>query len=308
MSHRTNYAIRERGEVRFATSRHDGTSIPDLLFKGADYVRAYIQDERIASANDLYSTAQCEGLVLLDIDEHLVLFDGVSELMFEGAMRRLWYPLLCDVWSGWTLQHTASPVRHLGQHLRLSRSWIDAKAPDATLPPSDAQVLLTRHPSFVNDYQTEIQWCSAGRAWTTTVTDARPLDLLDTGPALLNVLPQASAVMPIDRLAPWGLLRIDSQERQLHIWTDLAAYRLAAETEARWPGWSVALLSLDDAARLSQQPKRFFPTQSETAHAMDTMRARLDGPAHQPFAQALLLHEALSTKRASPSWQRGIGS
>ncbi|MEM6784641.1 MAG: hypothetical protein AAF624_13010 [Bacteroidota bacterium] len=88
MSHRANYAVRENGRVRFATDRHGGTSLPDVLFRGAAHVCAWLDEFDAATPGDLYDEAMCEGLLLLDLDERVVLCDGVSELMFEGAYRR----------------------------------------------------------------------------------------------------------------------------------------------------------------------------------------------------------------------------
>ncbi|MEM8559600.1 MAG: hypothetical protein AAGG50_17405, partial [Bacteroidota bacterium] len=169
MSHRANYAVREHRRVRFATDRHGGMSLPDVLFEGEVHVRAWLDEHDAATPEDLYDEAVCEGLLLLDADKRVVLFDGVSELMFEGTHRRIWAPLLRDVWAGWHLFHTPEPVRHLGEHLGLSDAWLASKAPSDPLALTRPTILSERDPVFVNDYQTEVQWRRPDGVWSCTV-------------------------------------------------------------------------------------------------------------------------------------------
>ncbi|MEM8599915.1 MAG: hypothetical protein AAGF99_08340 [Bacteroidota bacterium] len=287
MSHRTNYAVREEGRVRFATDRHGGTSLPDVLFEGEAHVRAWLDEYDAATPDGLYDEAVCEGLLLLDLDERVVLFDGVSELMFEGAYRRIWMPLLREIWAGWQLLHTPEPVRHLGAYLGLPAAWCEAKAPSDPFALTRPTILSERDLSFVNDVQTEVQWRAPDGPWSWTVVDVKPLDVLHLGPALLDLAPETPAVEQRDRLPPWGVLRIDERERRLEVWTDVPLVRLVEEAEARWPGWTVVLLSFGEAAAQSRQGDRFFLTDAQADRAFVDLRSRLDSPVHMPFGAAV---------------------
>lgn len=308
MSHRTNYATREDGVIRVATHRHGGTSIPDLLFMGPAYVRAFIDEEEAVSVDALYNETWCEGLLLLDYDEKVVLFDGVSELMFESTQRRVWYPLIANVWAGWRLLHTPDPVRHLGLHLDLPGAWHAAKVTSAaTALPDPARLLAHDHAQHIADEQTEVLWRDGAGTWRQGVFACNPVDLLACGPALLNALPAAPSVAQSERTPPRGLLRIETTQRQLHVWTDVPVYRLGAETEAGWPAWAVHLIADPIARQYSQQPERFALTASETEHATNFIASRLDGGSTTPFRDALRLHEAFQHERQKPAWQRWLG-
>ncbi|MEM1093302.1 MAG: hypothetical protein AAGJ10_01770 [Bacteroidota bacterium] len=302
MSHRTNYAIREHGTVRFATARHGGASLPDLLTRGVAEVYAFIDGEAAATADALYNETWCEGLLLLDCDEKVVLFDGVSELMFESAQRRLWYPAIADVWAGWHLLHTPDPVRHLGHALDLPDSWGAAKASSDALARIDPAPLLSAfHSMYINDAQTEVQWLDATGGWQHGVFDCKPTTLLQCGPDLLGVLPNATSVAPRDRTPPRGFLRLDRLRQELHVWTDLPVYRLAIETEARWPGWTVKPISEQATRRYSHQPDRFSLTTEEVEHATRFIEARLDLSSTGPFRDALLMHASRARSRKRPA-------
>lgn len=278
MSHRTNYALREHGRVRFSTSRHGGTGLPDLLFAGPGEIEAYLLEDEAVEPEVLYDRVWCEGLLLIDRDERVVLFDGVSELMYDGPLRRLCPPLLETLWPGWRLYHAPDPVRHLGLHLGLPEAWREAKGVAGPLGFVRDDVVFTGYPDWWgNEHQTEVQWLGAAGHPASAVVDVMPTDLLGCGPRLLDLLPRRTSVEPRDRLPPWGLLVIDAARRSLRVWTDVPVYRLQPETQARWPGWTVGLLSIEEAVRLTQNAERFFPTHEEAALARTTLHERL-GP------------------------------
>ncbi|MEM8559695.1 MAG: hypothetical protein AAGG50_17885, partial [Bacteroidota bacterium] len=167
-----------------------------------------------------------------------------------------------------------------------------SKAPSDPLALTRPTILSERDPVFVNDYQTEVQWRRPDGVWSCTVVDVEPLDVLHVGPTLLDIVPKTTAVEERDRLPPWGLVRIDEHERRLEVWTDVPAYRLAEETTARWPGWTVTTLSFREAATRSRLGARFFLTDAEVDRAYAELRARLDHPGHTPFEQAWRQHVA----------------
>ncbi|MEM6784642.1 MAG: hypothetical protein AAF624_13015 [Bacteroidota bacterium] len=107
--------------------------------------------------------------------------------------------------------------------------------------------------------------------------------MLHVGRALLDIVPETTAVEQRDRLPPWGVLRVDERERRLEVWTDVPVVRLVEETEARWPGWTVVPLSFRRAAMLTRLGDRFFLTHADVDRAFAYLRARLDHPGSAPL-------------------------
>jgi len=167
---------------------------------------------------------------------------------------------------------------------------------------TDPARLPTAHQAtHINAAQTEVQWRDSTSEWRQGVFDCKPSDLLQCGRDLLDALPGAASVAPLDRTPPRGFLRMDTIQEQIHVWTDLPIYRLVIDTEARWPGWTVELIAEQTARGYSHQPERFSLTGEEIEHAAGFMEARLDHSSTTPFRDALQLYEARARQRNRPA-------
>lgn len=286
MGHRANYAIRERGILELRSSRWGARTLPDDLFSGLPAVLDFIRD--LPDTDYLYDDVSCEGCLLVDLDQQVVLVEGVSELFFSGLLRRATVATLRQQWAGWTFFRTDDPATDMADYLGFDdalRARLDAGG--EIVPISASQL---RRDGLPNLATAEIAITDPAGTTHFYLTDHPLLSLLAHGEGICEQLPGAQPAELDANEKLWAYAGIDHQQKRLAIWQDIPEFQFEERLRPFWPGWRIERVSLIEAIHHSGHPQAFNVSETDLARARQKLATELSSPKAAELLAGLHAH------------------
>ncbi len=269
MGHRANYALRQDGQVTFGRDRWGALGIPDCLFGGVEEAASHIRLLQVEGPERLYDNIDCEGCALIDSDNRVVLFDGISELLWESDLRQISINALRRDWPGWDLFYARRGILDIGEHLSLSAEIMRDLGSDGPLYHlvSDEQILRPEYPQDRHPARTEIIVAGLERP-KSFLSDHGATALLAHGFQLIELLQQAPpATLSLeDKLH--AVVQVDPHSRRVSVWQDIPEYRALHRIRSNWPEWEVSEVSAQDAEASSSHPSATWLSDSDATAAV----------------------------------------
>ncbi len=187
MGHRANYAIRDQGVVRVFYSHWGALTVPQDLFWGPQYARAFI--EQTEETGDWLDDVWAEGGAALDMDTRTLAFYGGDDLD-ESDLRVVIVKLMNHLWRphGWTVQWVEGLPEVAAQVGVDPNSVCSAPSPPHAISPDD----------FGDNFEENIYGgllsVKATDGWNDRVSDFYLIGILMNGPPLLDSLDRLPAL------------------------------------------------------------------------------------------------------------------
>ena len=218
MGHRANYILITNRTIQMYYSHWGAKSIPEKLLSGpertAAYLRALTPIENLSDPEWIW----LEGGILLDSDQHMLIFWGGEIVKYYPSARRIFLPIVHAHWSGWTVRRAIYGIADFARYLGLDLSEVlagefqegfDTPATFEELLHTDAEfnatVVTVKHiDGRVADY----------------IFQYLPGYILSAGPSLLDAIAHKDPV-PLSQKRPddfAGGAYLDVAAREMWVW------------------------------------------------------------------------------------------
>ncbi|WP_412067972.1 hypothetical protein [Rubrivirga sp. IMCC43871] len=275
MGHRANYALRQGGDVTFGKNRWGALGIPDLLFGGFERVADYVRSSQVEGADRLYDNTDCEGCVLVDADERVVLFDGISELLEESPLRQIAIAALRQDWPGWALRHAQRGILDVGEHLALDADTMRRLGSDGPLYHNvdEEDVVDPKYPQNRGSARTEVIVAGPDRT-SSYLSEHAATALLAYGPRMTVLLEAAPAAAIGLGQKLHAVIEVAHHSQTLALWQDVPEYRALERVRSSWPSWKVRAADARAAGAISQHPTALSLSETEALAAVERFASR----------------------------------
>jgi hypothetical protein len=127
MGHRANFVIVKDNQFDIYYSHWGAITIPKDIFYGPQITINYIQSLKLVDA--LLDDIWCEGAVLVDMNQKLLLFWGGYDYHYP-ALRKYFIPLLQINWSGWGIRWADEGNVDIARYLQIDLSLVQTDLDD----------------------------------------------------------------------------------------------------------------------------------------------------------------------------------
>lgn len=275
MGHRANYALQQDGRVTFGRDRWGALGIPDCLFGGFEQAAAQIRLSQVEGPERFYDNTDCEGCLLVDADNKTIMFDGISELMWESDLRQISIRALLHDWPGWEFLYAQRGILDVGEYLSLSSEIMRRLGSDGPLYHlvSEEQILRPEYPQERDPARTEIILLGLEQN-DSFLSDYSATALLEHGSQLVELLRQAPPVDLGLKDKLHAVVQVDPRLQLVSVWQDIPDYRVLDRIRPNWPEWEVSKLSAQDAEASSSHPSATWLSDSDAAAAVTRFSKR----------------------------------
>lgn len=244
MGHRANLVVVDRDGWRLYYSHWAANGVYRQIAAGPDAALAFVraQGEVVEWLDDVWA----EGGLVVDTVERRLVWYG-NDTMVELPRRRVFSQLLAETWPGWRIDWAYDGLGDIAAYVGVERAVVrNVDVEELTRPPStpydlDDLVLADDVPVPVNVQGSyallTVRTGDAVRTWV--LSHEFKGHLAWRGPGLLDLTPGPG----YDRVRlaelPDTGLHVDVTARTVGAWAVDQCPGLAAEIDARWPGWTV---------------------------------------------------------------------
>jgi hypothetical protein len=281
MGQRANLVVLRDGDWRLYYDHWCANRLDVELFWGPELALQFIEqrDDDIGWLDDVW----CEGAVLLDLDQRVLLFFGGEDVYYDIPLRRAHLALMSANWPEWNIRWAHEGIVSIGDYLKLDRvQFLTGKGPEA----DGRFTCLTDYPE---DNSTLLTIAETGSV--AALQGEGNIELLELGPLALEDVRAAPETAPLiwKGQFPGEGVHFDFDRRILSFWSagTLASIEKIA---AAWPGWKVNWLRDDFESHIAlsgldiRLPYR--PFAELQAECIETLRRRHNKEAGNP-ARAL---------------------
>lgn len=251
MGCRANIVLVENGRTEIRYHRQGGMSVAPFAMLGPDGLRTVVAgfgDLR----EELLPDGECEGVLLLHVDKHLIMIDTCHGVASPPPVHRAFVHLLRCRWNGWAVRWAYGGIHEIADAIGCvvprytwgffqlrdeSGVFLDHSMKGADVRPAQ---------SGTNNLDTCAVTIKAGAGDDRNYAVAHEASsVLSIGPELVQLLDAFDAEeLPTEREAIERRIEsavyIDTTSHQLwvHHWSIQEPGNIA-EVEQRWPGWKV---------------------------------------------------------------------
>lgn len=230
MSHKANLVVFQAGSWRLYYSRWAAYRLDVDLFWGPEPAQQFIEGhwEEPCWVN------WCEGAVVLDIHNRVLLFFGGQDMLNRLFWRRAFLPLMATNWPGWDIRWAHEGAMSIADYLKLDKTQLLAERNDHV----SRKIRIAEDPKFNMTLLTVVR---AGQCAAFQVCGG--IASIRNGPAALETVPAAPAIAPFTWYGrfPSDGLHVDFDQCTLAFWS-VAPVPYVKEIKAVWPGWETTWL------------------------------------------------------------------
>jgi hypothetical protein len=235
MGQRANLVIVRHRNWRLYYDHWCANRLDVELFWGPCLAADYIEQlEPLSDRNDWLDEVWCEGAVVLDEDEKVLLWYGGEDIIYNIPRRRAFLDLMKCQWQGWDIRWATGGIVEIGSYVGLPA---DIFLVDKT--PEEGFKVLTEYPEANETLLTVRQ---QGRCLATRVHG--DVEALELGPSQLTMLRDVArepSILWIEEM-PNGGLHIDIEAQSLHYWRSEPAAGIEDRVRRNWDGWQTEWL------------------------------------------------------------------
>lgn len=134
MGMRANLAIVHEQGYQLYYCHWCANTLDQALFWGADYARAFIEQQVPVPAHDWLDTVWAEGGAVLDPLAKTLIFFGGEMLLYDIPLRRVYLALMQRLWQGWTVRWATQGIVDMAGYLGVPTTVVTASAAYASMP------------------------------------------------------------------------------------------------------------------------------------------------------------------------------
>jgi hypothetical protein len=238
MGHRANYILNTNRTIQLYYSHWGARSIPEKLLSGPERTAAYLR--ALTPVENLSDSGWIEGGILLDSDQHTLIFWGGEIINYYPSARRIFLPIVHALWPGWTVQWAIYGIADFARYLGRDPSKVlTGSFQEGFDTPAAFEELLHTHAEFNATVVTVKH--GDGRV-ADYIFQYLPGYILSAGPLLLDAIVHKDPV-PVSQKRPDdfdGGAYLDVAAREMWVWNrDILDPRYLDALARVWPNWSI---------------------------------------------------------------------
>lgn len=257
MGQRANLIVVENNRYTLYYDHWAANSLDSYLFWGPEQAVNYIREHEKSGEEWWLDTVWCEGGVIIDLDNKVLLFFGGEDFDYEIPLRRMYFQLLPYLWSGYELRWANCGIIDLAAYVGYDTGKVIGK--DHIHPPTKE----TLEAAFACDREDDLEGVLSVRK--DGVLTIHPIygfvdgdKLLFAGEELIKLVscqkgyvsyrfPDLSKDTYIE-FAKTGI-HLDADQKKLSYWTARPGSTPNELLQPFWNGWELSYLGDDYAAQ-----------------------------------------------------------
>jgi len=254
MGQRANLVIVHESGYELHYSKWAANTLPTYVFWGPGPFEQFVRAQQDLGDQWL-DTIWCEGGAVMDLQRRVLLFFGGEDLPYDVVLRRFYFRLLRETWSGWDLRWAHRGIVDLARYCGVSDERVIARS-DEERKSVDLSRLLNAppNPRTANCIVSARVQDGPLKLFVTALPGVAAY--LRAGPGLIEHLEARDGLEAFSfepaRTTPVCGVHFDIEARQIKFWQASDDPEVERHGARAWPGWTLTWLRDDLDAQIAE--------------------------------------------------------